>query len=245
MSRLPRTAERAGISRYAAGDQVYGFILHADPTVHDGAWAELVTVPEQISIEPAPDGVDLATAGAAALAGITAVTAIDALELSDTDVLLVAGATGGVGSLAVQLAARACATVIAPGLPDDEHYLRDLGVSEIVPRDGDISALVRERHRDGVDALLDLVSYAPGAFDGALKPGARVASSNGAAGDGPGRTNVIASPTPENLRRLAALLADGSLRIPVQATYDLAHAPEALTALATTHTQGKLAIQVH
>ena len=47
---------------------------------------------------------------------------------------------------------------------------------------------------------------------------------------------------PENLQRLAALLADGNLRIPVQATYDLAQAPEAL---AGTHTQGKLAIQVH
>jgi NADPH:quinone reductase-like Zn-dependent oxidoreductase len=54
----------------------------------------------------------------------------------------------------------------------------------------------------------------------------------------------MASPTPENLQRLAALLADGNLRIPVQATYDLAQAPEALTALAGTHTQGKLAIQV-
>ena len=204
----------ANVTRYTPGDRVYGFILHANPAVHDGAWAELVTVPEHSSIGPAPDGVDLATAGAAPLAGITAVTAIDALELSDADVLLVVGATGGVGSLAVQLAARAGATVIAPGLPEDEEYLRDLGVSEIVPRDGDIAELVRERHPDGVDALLDLVSYAPGAFDGALKPGARVASSNGAAGDGPGRTNVMATPTPENLQRLAALLADGSCASP-------------------------------
>ena len=159
--------------------------------------------------------------------------------------LLVAGATGGVGSLAVQLAARAGATVIAPGAARGRgSTCASLGVSEIVPRDGEIAELVRERHPDGVDALLDLVSYAPGAFDGALKPGARVASPNGAAGDGPGRTNVMASPTPENLQRLAALLADGTLRIPVQATYDLAQAPEALTALAGTHTQGKLAIQV-
>ena len=74
----------------------------ANPAVHDGAWAELITVPEHISIGPAPDGVDLSTAGAAPLAGITAVTVIDALELSDADVLLVVGATGGVGSLAVQ-----------------------------------------------------------------------------------------------------------------------------------------------
>ena len=38
------------VTRYAPGDEVYGFILHANPTVHDGAWAELVAVPEQLSI---------------------------------------------------------------------------------------------------------------------------------------------------------------------------------------------------
>jgi NADPH:quinone reductase-like Zn-dependent oxidoreductase len=191
-----------------------------------------------------PDGVELATAGAAALAGITAITAVDALDLSEGDVLLVAGATGGVGSLALQLAAKAGATVIAPALPEDEEYLRGLGVSQTVPRDGDVVAAVRERFPDGVHALLDLVNYAPGTYDAALKPDARVASPTGAAGDGPGRANVMATPTAENLQRLGALLADGTLRIPVQQTYELVQAPEALAALAGQHTQGKLAIRV-
>jgi NADPH:quinone reductase len=234
----------AAVSGYQPGDHVFGFVLHANPAVKDGAWAELITVTEELSIGPAPDGVDLAVAGAAPLAGITAVTAIDALDLSDGDVLLVAGATGGVGSLAVQLAAKAGATVIAPALPEDEEFLHDLGVSKIVPRDGDIPALVRELAPDGVDALLDLVNYAPGSYDAALKEGARVASSTGAAGDGPGRANLMATPTAENLQRLGALLADGTLRIPVAATYQLAQAPDALAALAGQHTQGKLALQV-
>jgi NADPH:quinone reductase-like Zn-dependent oxidoreductase len=46
------------------------------------------------------------------------------------------------------------------------------------------------------------------------------------------------------LQRLAGMLADGTLHVPVQATYDLAQAPDALTALTTTHTKGKLAIRV-
>ena len=54
----------------------------------------------------------------------------------------------------------------------------------------------------------------------------------------------MAAPTPENLERLARLLADGALRVHIQDTYELAQAPDALTALATTHTQGKLAIRV-
>src|SRR3954469_16581181 len=153
----------AAVSGYQPGDHVYGFVLHANPAVKDGAWAELITVAEELSVAPAPAGVDLAVAGAAPLAGITAVTAVDALELSEGDVLLVAGATGGVGSVAVQLAAKAGATVIAPALPEDEDFLRSLGVSAILPREGDVAAAVRERFPDGVDALLDLVNSPPAA----------------------------------------------------------------------------------
>jgi len=238
--------EQAGsaVSGYSAGDQVFGFVLHANPTAHDGSWAELITVTEELSIAPVPDGVDLAVAGAAPLAGITAITAVDALELSKGDVLLVVGATGGVGSLAVQLAARAGARILAPALPEDETFLRELGVSDVLPRGGDVAAAVHHLVPDGVDALLDLVNYAPGTYDAALKEGARVASPTGAAGEGPGRSMVMAAPTAENLQRLGVLLADGSLRVPVQATYELAQAPEALAALPGQHTQGKLAVRV-
>src|SRR3954463_16811751 len=100
----------SAVRDYKRGDQVFGFLLHANPTARAGAWAELITVGEDLSIAPAPGGVDLAASGAAPLAGITAVTAVEALALSERDVLLVAGATGGVGSLAVQLAAGAGAT---------------------------------------------------------------------------------------------------------------------------------------
>jgi NADPH:quinone reductase-like Zn-dependent oxidoreductase len=239
------TVEQTGsaVSGFKPGDQVFGFLLHANPTARDGAWAELIAVTEELSIAAVPDGVELATAGAAPLAGITAITSIDALDLSQGDVVLVAGATGGVGSLAVQLAAKAGATVIAPALPEDQEFLRGLGVSEIVPREGDVGAAVRERFPDGVDALIDLVNYAPGTYDAALKDGARVASPTGAAGEGPGCTMVMAAPTPENLVRLGALLAGGTLRVPVQATYRLEQAPEALAALTGEHTQGKLAIE--
>src|SRR5215208_175390 len=92
------------VARYRVGDDVFGFLLHANPTVRDGSWAELIAVPEDMFIGRAPQGVDLATAGATPLAGIAAIMAIDALEPSDGDTVLVVGANGGVGSLAVQLA---------------------------------------------------------------------------------------------------------------------------------------------
>jgi Zinc-binding dehydrogenase len=85
--------------------------------------------------------------------------------------------------------------------------------------------------------------YAPDVPATLVKEGGRVASPTGAAGEGPGRT-VMASPAPENLAPLAGLVADGKLRVPIQRTYELADAAEALTTLATTHTQGKLAIRI-
>ena len=93
-------------------------------------------------------------------------------------------------------------------------------------------------------AVLDLVSYTPDLIDAALRPGGRAASPNSAAGDGPGRANVGAVPSPENLERLAGLLEDGTLRIPIEDRYDLDRAGEALQALRASHTQGKLAIRV-
>ena len=80
-------------------------------------------------------------------------------------------------------------------------------------------------------------------FGIALTKVVRVSSPTGAAGEGDGRTNVMAEPTPENLERLGALLSDGSLRVPVQKTYELADAPAALAALSGEHTQGKLALK--
>ena len=129
--------------------------------------------------------------------------------------------------------------MIAPALPEDEPYLRRLGVPDIVPRDSDVVAAVRQRYRDGVDALLDTVSYEPGAYDRALKDGARIASPNNAAGEGVGRTNRMAAPTTENLERLARLLDAGTVTVPIHQTYPLEQAAAAMNALATAHTQSK------
>jgi NADPH:quinone reductase len=233
----------ASVTAVSAGDDVFGFVPAIGPTVHAGSWAESTVVPEA-GLTHTPDGVDTATAGAAPLAAVTAAMCVDALELSPGDTVLIVGATGGVGSAAAQLAAAAGATVIAPGHSEDEDYLRGLGVTEVLPRDGDVAAAVRERHPDGIDAIVDLVNHAPGSDDAALKDGGQVASATNAAGEGPGRTNVMTAPSPEILGRIAQHLADGTLTVPIQQTYDRAEAPDALHALGATHTQGKLALRV-
>ena len=236
----------AAVTGYAAGDAVFGFVPGMSPGIHDGSWAELIVVPQD-QVAHLPEGVDLAQAGAAALAGVTALAVHDALGLGQGDTVLMVGASGGVGAFAVQLAAAAGATVVAPGLPEDHDYLRGLGVAEVLDRTGDVAALVREGHPEGVDALADFASRSPdqlGAYAAVVREGGPIASSAGAAGEGLGRTNVMAVPAAATLDRLAGLLADGTLRVPIQASYPLAQVDQALKTLGGQHTQGKAAITV-
>jgi NADPH2:quinone reductase len=239
--------ERVGnaVTGYRPGDEVFGFLPHADPGVHGGTWAELIAVPEDRWIAPRPADLDLAAAGALGLAGVTAMTCLDALGLADGDTLLVIGATGGVGSLAIQLAVGSGVPVVATGRGDDVEYLRGLGASLVVDRDGDITEEVRPQHE--VTAIIDLVSSDPEAFtvvSGALEAGGRAVSPLGAAGDAPGQANVMAIPSAENLARLARLVDERGVRVPVQRTYGLEEAGGALAAAATSHKRGKLALAI-
>jgi NADPH:quinone reductase-like Zn-dependent oxidoreductase len=240
---LAGVVEQAGsaASRHQVGDEVFGFVPHANPTVHDGSWAERIAVAED-SVAAKPQSLDFALAGAAPLSALTAIAAFDALAPAAGETVLVVGATGGVGSFFVQLAAHAGADVIAPALPEDHDYLVGLGVGEVLDRNADLGAAVRERHPDGVDAILDVVFQAPDTS--ILEDGGRLASPLGAAGEGPGRFNVMAQSTSANLQRLAGLLDARTLRVPIQHSYGLDHAGEALQALPATHTQGKLGLTI-
>jgi NADPH2:quinone reductase len=113
------------VSNYRAGDEVFGFVRHANPTVHDGSWADLINVPEDDMVAPKPRSVGLAEAGAAPLTGLSAIAAFDALEVAEESDVLVVGAAGGVGSFFVQLAVAAGANVIAPALREDGDYCAD------------------------------------------------------------------------------------------------------------------------
>src|SRR5918999_2914909 len=236
----------SGVRSLSVGDEGFGFVPGMGSTVHNGSWAELIAVPESVATRK-PEDIDAASAGAAPMAAITALSALDALGVSEGVTVLIVGANGGVGSFAVQLADEAGATVIAPALPEDEEYLRELGVSEVLPREADVAALVHERYPEGIEALLDLVSYAPEGFDThaeVLKDDGHGASPLSAAGEGSERHNVGAVPTSENLQRLARLLEAGALRGPLPQTYELGRAGETLPVVGTEPHQGKHAIRV-
>src|ERR1035437_1765255 len=166
-----------GVSGFAAGDRVFGVVMK--PMVRDGSFAQYITVPEAIGIAPLPDRLDVPVAGALGLAGTAAIQALDALQLGAGELVLVAGATGGVGALAVQLAAAIGAVVIATGQPGpDQKFLRELGATHVVDYREDLAGAVRALAPEGVDAALHL------AGDGSqlaalVRPGGRLVSTLG------------------------------------------------------------------
>ncbi len=246
------TVEQVGsdASRFDVGDHVFGFLIK--PTVHEGAWAEYVTVPEDGFVARKPSGLDFTEAAALPLAGVTALVAVDAVDPHEDDTVLVVGADGGVGSYAVQLAAKRGATVIATVKPDDEQRLRELGAAETIDyTQQSLAAVVRERHPGGVNALIDLVNQADGFAPLAdlVRDGGRAASSLGAADEEghAGRnitaTNVMASADASVMARLGELVADGELEPAVDAVLPLDETPAAVERF-TVGKRGKIVISL-
>ena len=167
--------------------------------------------------------------------------------------MLIAGATGGVGSIAVQLAAQRGATVIATAKPGaGEVLVRSLGATETVDySSGDVAEQVRSRYPGGISALIDTVNrgdaFSPMAA--LVRDGGRIASTLGAAdvdalaARGVRATNVQGAPTAEKLRMLAEQVANGTLRIELQRTFPLVDAAAALATF-SAGTRGKIVITI-
>lgn len=236
------------VTRYSIGDEVFGYI--AKSVLHGGSWAEYVSAPEDMFIAAKPKRLDFTSAAAIPLAGSAALAGIEALAPARAAKVLIIGATGGVGSYAVQMAARRGATVIATGYPEDEAYLRDLGASEVVDYSRDVALEIRRRYPEGIQGLLDLVHFGDsfGEFAALVVPGGRAASSLGAANvedlaaRGVTATNFSAKADPETLGRLAELADSGELRTPLQQVYRLEEAGKALEDF-RGRTRGKIGIE--
>jgi NADPH:quinone reductase len=236
----------AGVSRWKPGDEVFGFL--AGLTLHHGTFADYVVVGPEAQIARKPPGVGFTAAAAVPLAAVTALLAVEAVAPQQGERVLVTGAAGGVGSFAVQLASLRGAEVLATGRPQDERYLRRLGASEIVPRDGDLHDSVAERHPGGVEALVDLVHDAEGflSLTELLRAGGRAASTRHAAPNGgavPRRVtaaNVLAAFGPPRLPEIADLIERGRLHAVVQRVCRLEEVLGELVAETRAPTRGKL-----
>ena len=232
----------SSVQRYEPGDEVYGFLPFANP-LHDGSWADYLVVSEETSVGRKPGGIDFAAAGAAPVAALTAIAALDAFDL----------APGAPGPRARRERRRR-----QPVRP-----ARRVGGNRS-PRHGPLRrrllpARARREQRSSTATRTSACTSArriptastrcsTSSRTSPTHPSSsgteRLASPIGAAGEGPGRFNLMAEASTPNLDRLAELLDSGKLRIPIQDTYPLERAAEALEDVASTHTQGKRALSL-
>lgn len=234
-----------GVTEMAVGDEVFGVVMR--PTLGQGGFAEYVAVPQGYGIARLPDGLDHARAGVLGLAGTAALNALDAVAPEAGETVLISGATGGVGALAIQLAASRGATVIATARPGAEtEFVTGLGAAHAVDH-ADLAAGVRAVAPGGVHAALHLAGDGAAVAD-LLANGGRFASTVHFTPENAGErdlkaTTVMADPNPDTLALLAAEVVQGRLRVPVARVYPLEEAQRAIADF-TGGTLGKLAVSI-
>jgi len=228
----------SGVDDLAPDDRVFGLLR--ERVAARGSFAELVAVPREW-VARTPEDLDDAAAGALGLAGLTALRCIEAVEPTEGEVVLVNGATGGVGNFVVQLLAARGAVPVATARPGQEAgHVRGLGAVDVLDwSTGELAAQVRAQHPDGVAAVVDLVNRDKAAFTAlataVLRPGGRVACTGHAADPdrlpGVRAVNVLAEADRSALEAIAELAGSGALRSPITLAFAFHQIGEAFAAL--------------
>jgi NADPH:quinone reductase-like Zn-dependent oxidoreductase len=226
-----------GVTRVSVGDEVIGF------TNNRASQAEYVVVEEQ-NLTAKPAGVTWPAGGALFVVGATAYAAVRAVALTEGDTVVVTGATGGVGSLAVQLARRAGATVIGLASEAGHEWLAGHGVIPVTYGNG-----VADRIRQAapkVDAFIDTfgADYVELALQLGVEPSRvdTIVRFDAVAQYGVKAEGSAAGASADVLARLAGLIAAGQLEVPIAATFPLDRVQDAYRRLAQGHVIGKIVL---
>ncbi len=223
---------------YAVGDEVMAYARK--DMLADGTFAERVAVPAH-SVARKPAGLSWEQAGGLPLAGATALRVLDSLGDLDGATLLVHGAAGGVGSLAVQIAVARGARVIGTASEPNHEYLRSLGAEPVTYGDG-VADRILSVAGGPVDAVADFVGGQLDTTLAVLRDGGRHASiADGSVAEHGGRY-IWVRPDGAELDRLAELVDRGQLTVEVAQTFPLEGVADAFRASASGHTRGKLVI---
>ncbi|MFI5955755.1 NADP-dependent oxidoreductase [Cryptosporangium sp. NPDC051539] len=224
-------------SGFSPGDEVLGF------TDKRASHAEYV-VTEESELTRKPAGVPWEVAGALYVAGATAFATVRAVDPKNTDTLVVAGAAGGVGSIAVQLAKLTGATVIGLAGEANHDWLKGLGVIPVTYGDG-----VADRIRQVAPqptAFIDTVGgeYVELALELGVEPQRIDTIANFAAKEkyGVKDDGNAAAGTIEVVAGLAELVSEGKLQVPIARAYPLAAVQDAFREVEQNHTRGKIVL---
>src|SRR4029077_11896991 len=154
-SDLAGTVDALGpdVTGFAIGDHVFG--IRGTMVIGEGTLAELATASAG-TIAKRPAKVSEAEGAAMALAGVSALMTVDAANLKPKDVVVIVGASGGIGSYAVQLAHLRGARVIGVTSTGNVDYVKGLGADEVIDRNaGDVLDAIKAKRPDGVAAIID------------------------------------------------------------------------------------------
>lgn len=228
----------SGVKNVAVGDEIIGF------TNNRASQAELVVV-DAGNLVPRPAHVSWEQGGALFVAGTTAYATVRAVSLKAGDTVVVSGAAGGVGSIAVQLARIAGAKVLGLAGAENHAWLARHGVIPIAYGDG-VADRIRAASGGKVDAFIDTfgggyvelaiqLGVAPGRIDTIIDFAA--AAKYKVKTDGNGTAAKA-----EVLAELAGLIDTGRLEIPIAKVYPLDDVREAYRDLARRHTHGKIVL---
>ncbi len=226
-----------GVTSFSVGDEVIGW------TDNRASQAEYAVVEEQ-HLTTKPPGVPWAEAGALFVAGTTAYAAVRAVALTEGDTVVVSAAAGGVGSIAVQLARQARATVI--GLASEAHHawLAGHGVTPVAYGDG-VAARIGQAVSK-VDAFIDTfgASYVQLALELGVEPSRidTIANFEAAARYGVKAEGNAGAASASVLAKLAGLIAAGELELPIAATFPLDRVQDAYRRLEEGHVLGKIVL---
>jgi NADPH:quinone reductase-like Zn-dependent oxidoreductase len=242
-------ARGTGVRRFKDGDRVWAYEFN---NPKGGFYAEYVVVKAEHAAR-VPESLDLLHAGAGAATGLTALQGIDdQLGVRANQTVLVFGASGAVGTLAVQFAKRKNATVIGAARGRDAmRLIKRLGADAAIDVTAkDYSDQLRAAAPEGLDAALALA-------DGdALKEmlsqvnrGGRIAYPNGVEPAPRKRRGIKvmsydAKGEPENWTRLNRAAEEADLQVPIAARFPLAQAAKAHERIAQGHVLGRVALRV-
>ncbi len=231
----------SGVNGFGVGDEVIGF------SNRRSSHAEYVTVPAN-QLTPRPAAVSWEVAGSLYVVGTTAYAAVRAMSLVPGDTVAIAGAAGGIGSIAVQLARRAGATVLGIAGPSNDAWLADHGAVP-VNYGPDLPTRLRAATPSGrIDALLDFFGggYVAMAVEDLHIPQERIdtiADFDAVERFGVQSAGGADAASAAVVAELADLVAKGELEVPIAGVFPLDHVRDAFREVELRHTRGKLVLR--
>ncbi|EPG75067.1 alcohol dehydrogenase, catalytic domain, GroES-like family [Leptospira fainei serovar Hurstbridge str. BUT 6] len=233
--------------KFEIGEEVFSFCRR--PWIQMGSYAELICLPETY-LAGKPHSLTHEEAAGVPLAGMTAFQCLfQAADCSANDLVLILGASGGVGSFAIQLAKNTGAKVVAVASGRNEQYLRSLGADEFIDYStGDVRSAFIEAFPDGADLVLDFVggeTFTQGLA--CVKPGGNIISIivNDFPSNGNFQTSyVFVEPNSKQLSELARWADLGRLKVHISEIFSLENARLAQERISQLHTRGKIILKM-